>query len=65
VGDTPEYVNKTQLEVFEVLAEAKSLEDLKRIRKQFYGNWRIDLQSRLGPMLWDAAASPGRFGHCD
>lgn len=30
-GDTPEYVNKMQQEVFEVLAGAKSLEDLKRI----------------------------------
>jgi DNA polymerase, archaea type len=30
-GDTPEYVNRMQQEVFEVLAEAKSLEDLRRI----------------------------------
>ena len=30
-GDTPEYVNKMQQEVFEVLAEARSLEDLRRI----------------------------------
>jgi DNA polymerase I len=30
-GDTPEYVNRMQQEVFEVLAEAKSLEDLGRI----------------------------------
>jgi DNA polymerase, archaea type len=30
-GDTPEYVNKMQQEVFEVLAEARSREDLKRI----------------------------------
>ena len=30
-GDTPEYVNKMQQEVFEVLTEARSLEDLKRI----------------------------------
>jgi len=30
-GDTPEYVNKMQQEVFEILAEARSLEDLKRI----------------------------------
>ena len=30
-GDTPEYVNKMQQEVFEVLAEAKRLEDLRRI----------------------------------
>jgi DNA polymerase I len=30
-GDTAEYVNKMQQEVFEVLAEARSLEDLRRI----------------------------------
>ena len=30
-GDTPEYVNKMQQEVFEVLTGARSLEDLKRI----------------------------------
>jgi len=30
-GDTPEYVNKMQQEVFEVLAEARSLEELRRI----------------------------------
>ena len=30
-GDTPEYVNRMQREVFEVLAEARSLEDLRRI----------------------------------
>ena len=30
-GDTPEYINKMQQEVFEVLAEARSLEDLRRI----------------------------------
>jgi len=30
-GDTPEYVTRMQQEVFEVLAEAKSLEDLRRI----------------------------------
>jgi DNA polymerase I len=30
-GDTPEYVNRMQQEVFEVLTEAKSLEDLRRI----------------------------------
>lgn len=30
-GDTPEYVNKMQQEVFEVLAEARNLEDLRRI----------------------------------
>jgi DNA polymerase I len=30
-GDTPEYVNRMQQEVFEVLAEAKSLEELQRV----------------------------------
>ena len=30
-GDTPDYVNKMQQEVFQVLAEAMSLEDLRRI----------------------------------
>jgi DNA polymerase I len=30
-GDTPEYVNKMQQEVFEVLGEARSLEELRRI----------------------------------
>ena len=30
-GDTPEYVNKMQQEVLEVLVEARSLEDLRRI----------------------------------
>ncbi len=28
-GDTPEYVNKMQQEVFEVLAHARSIEDLR------------------------------------
>ena len=30
-GDTPEYVNNMQQEVFQVLAEARSLEDLRKI----------------------------------
>ena len=30
-GDTPEYVNKMQQDVFKVLAEARSLDDLRRI----------------------------------
>jgi DNA polymerase I len=30
-GDTPEYVNKMQQEVFQVLAKAKSQEELRRI----------------------------------
>jgi DNA polymerase I len=45
-GDTPEYVNKMQQEVFEVLSEAKSLEDLKRIElkaRQVYSRYLDDL----------------------
>jgi len=30
-GDTPEYINNMQQEVFQVLAEARSLEELRRI----------------------------------
>jgi DNA polymerase I len=30
-GDTPEYVNRMQQEVFEVLAQARSLEELQRV----------------------------------
>jgi DNA polymerase I len=30
-GDTPEYVNKMQQEIFEVLAQAKSLEEIQKI----------------------------------
>jgi len=33
-GDTPEYVNKMQQEVFEVLAEARSLEELQEIEPE-------------------------------
>jgi DNA polymerase I len=39
-GDTPEYVNKMQPEGFEVLAEARSLEDLKRIEAKARGVYR-------------------------
>ena len=45
-GDTPEYVNKMQQEVFEVLAEAKSLEDLRRIEpkaRQVYRRYMDEL----------------------
>jgi DNA polymerase, archaea type len=31
-GDTPEYVNKMQQEVFEILAEARNLEELQKMR---------------------------------
>jgi DNA polymerase, archaea type len=40
MGDTPEYVNKMQQEVFEVLAEARSLEDLRRIEPKARGIYR-------------------------
>jgi len=30
-GDTPEYVNRMQQEIFEVMAEARSLEELRRM----------------------------------
>jgi len=45
-GDTPEYVNKMQQEVFEVLAEARSLEDLRRIEpkaRQVYRRYLDEL----------------------
>ena len=46
-GDTPDYVNKMQQEVFEVLAEAKSLEELKRIEpkaRQVYRKYMDELE---------------------
>ena len=46
-GDTPEYVNKMQQEVFEVLAEARSLEDLKRIEpkaREVYRRYMDELE---------------------
>jgi len=42
-GDTPEYVNKMQQEVFEVLAEARSPEGLSRIEpktREVYSRYR-------------------------
>ena len=47
-GDTPEYVNKMQQEVFEVLAEAKSLEDLRWIEpeaRQVYRRYMDELDA--------------------
>jgi DNA polymerase I len=48
-GDTPEYVNKMQQEVFEVLAEARSLEDhLRRIEpkaRQVYRRYLDELDN--------------------
>ena len=47
-GDTPEYVNKMQQEVFEVLCEAKSLEDLRRIEpkaRKVYRRYLDELDS--------------------
>jgi DNA polymerase I len=45
-GDTPEYVNKMQQEVFEMLSEANSLEDLRRIEfkaREVYRRYMDDL----------------------
>lgn len=45
-GDIPEYVNKMQQEVFEVPAEAESLEDLRRIEpraRQVYRRYMDEL----------------------
>jgi DNA polymerase, archaea type len=39
-GDTPEYVNKMQQEVFEVLAESRSLKDLRVIESKARGIYR-------------------------
>jgi energy-converting hydrogenase A subunit M len=33
-GDTPEYINRMQQEVFDVLAEARSLEGLRGIESR-------------------------------
>ena len=47
-GDTPEYVNKMQQEVFGVLSEAKSLEDLRRIEpkaREVYKRYLDELDS--------------------
>jgi DNA polymerase I len=45
-GDTPEYVNKMQQEVFEVLGEARSLQDLRVIEpkaRQVYRRYLDEL----------------------
>ncbi len=39
-GDTPEYVNKMQQEVFEILAAARSLKDLRGIESKARGVYR-------------------------
>jgi DNA polymerase, archaea type len=39
-GDTPEYVNKMQQEVFEILAEARSLKDLRGIESKARGIYK-------------------------
>jgi DNA polymerase, archaea type len=47
-GDTPEYVNKMQQEVFEVLAEARSLEELRKMEskaRQVYRRYMDELES--------------------
>ncbi|MGD0954739.1 MAG: DNA polymerase I, partial [Methanotrichaceae archaeon] len=46
MGDTPEYVNKMQQEVFEILANARSLEDLRWIEpkaQQVYRRYMDEL----------------------
>jgi hypothetical protein len=50
-GDTPEYVNKMQQEVFKVLAEARSLEDLKQIEPKARGSTGGTWTSWTEPML--------------
>jgi energy-converting hydrogenase A subunit M len=45
-SDTPTYVNKMQQEVFEVLARAKSLEDLRRIEPKARQVYRMCLDER-------------------
>jgi len=50
-GDTPEYVNKMQQEVFEVLGEAKSLEDLRRIEPKADRSTGDTWMSWTTPML--------------
>jgi DNA polymerase I len=37
-GDTPEYVNRMQQEVFKVLAESRCLEELQRVEPEALGN---------------------------
>jgi DNA polymerase I len=47
-GDTPEYVNKMQQEIFEVLAGARSLEDLRKIEtkaREVYRRYSEELGS--------------------
>ena len=50
-GDTPEYVNRMQQEVFGVLAEARSLEELHRIEPK-----AREVRSRYFEGLSDATA---------
>lgn len=45
-GDTPEYINKMQQEVFEVLSEARSLEELKKVEpeaREVYRRYMVEL----------------------
>jgi hypothetical protein len=44
MGDTPEYINKMQQEVFEVLAGTKSLEDPDRIEPKAWLVYRRYLE---------------------
>jgi DNA polymerase I len=51
-GDTPEYINRMQQEVFEVLSEAKSLEDLRKIEPKAMEVYRKFLD---GPVSADVS----------
>ena len=57
-GDTPEYVNKMQQEVFEVLAGARSLEDLKRIEPKARQVYRKYLDELDGADVKELAIHP-------
>jgi hypothetical protein len=62
-GDTPEYVNRMQHEVFEVLAEARILEDLRRIEPKArqvltgdtWTSWRTQMK-RILPSIAELAS---------
>lgn len=47
-GDTPEYVNMIQLEVVEALAEAKSLEELRRLELKAHQVYRRYSEELVG-----------------
>jgi DNA polymerase, archaea type len=57
-GDTPKYVYKMQQEVFEVLAEAKSLKDLRRIEPKAREVYRRHLDELDGADVKELANPP-------